>query len=392
MNRTEVRTTLALASVFSLRMFGLFLVLPVFVLYADTLAGATPLLAGIALGAYGLTQGLLQIPFGWASDRFGRKPLMVFGLALFALGSVIAAIAPDIVWTIVGRAVQGAGAIAAVITALLADLTRDEVRTRAMAAIGIAIGASFALALVAGPVLDAWIGVRGIFWLTAALAIAGIVIVTWGVPAEPDKAVGAAPLRRELWKALTDPSLRPLHAGIFVLHFALTAAFVALPPALAAFEIPHGRVYLPVLVASVLLMAPAVWLADRDRWREPLFLAALVVLALAFVALATGHGAFWPLVGALVAFFTAFNFLEAHLPAAVSRAAPAAGRGAALGVYSSGQFLGAFAGGAAGGAAYGFGGSAAVFWVVAAAVTAWFVMAAGTRRPAPGRAAGGAGA
>lgn len=387
MNRTEVRTTLALASVFSLRMFGLFLVLPVFVLYADSLAGVTPLLAGIALGAYGLTQGLLQIPFGWASDRYGRKPLLVFGLVLFACGSVIAALAPDIWWTIVGRAVQGAGAVAAVITALLADLTREETRTRAMAVIGVSIGVSFALALVAGPALDAAIGVRGIFWLTAALALGGVAIVLWAVPAESPRA--PSPPAGGFRAVLKERELLRLDGGIFVLHFVLTAAFVVLPPVLSGFDVPHGRVYLGVLVTSVAFMAPAAWLADREPWRRPLTVAALVLLAAAFVGLALGHHAFWPLVAALVAFFTAFNFLEAHLPAAVSRAAPADGRGAALGVYSSCQFLGAFAGGAAGGAMAGAAGATGVFWLAAGAVAVWLAWTAiGTRGSVPGRAAG----
>lgn len=391
MNRTEVRTTLALASVFSLRMFGLFLVLPVFVLYAEDLRGATPLLMGIALGAYGLTQGLLQIPFGWASDRYGRKPLLVAGLTLFAAGSVIAATAPDMLWTIVGRAVQGAGAVAAVITALLADLTRDEVRTRAMAAIGIAIGASFALALVAGPALDELIGVRGIFWLTAALALAGIAVVLWAVPAEPPRE--PTPPTGGFRAVLTEPELLRLDGGIFVLHFVLTAAFVALPPVLAGYDVPHGRVYLGVLLASVVLMAPAVWLGDRDRWRRPLTVAALTLLTAALAGLALGHSAFWALTTALVAFFTAFNFLEAHLPATVSRTVTAENRGAALGVYSSCQFLGAFAGGTTGGAAYGLGGAGAVFWLAAGAVVVWLCwVLLGTRGPAPGRAAGRGGA
>ena len=398
MNPAEVRTTFALAGVFALRMFGMFLVLPVFVLYADTLAGATPLLAGLALGIYGLTQGVLQIPFGWASDRFGRKPVLVAGLALFAAGSVVAAVAPDIGWTLAGRALQGAGAVAAVITALLADLTRDEVRTRAMAVIGIAIGASFALSLVLGPVLGAWIGVRGIFWLTALLAVGGIAIVIWAVPPEgirPSRQVdvGAAPLRRDLSAVAADRSLWPLFGGIFTLHFVLTAAFVALPPVLEAFGVPHGRVYLPVLIGSVILMAPAVFAADRPAWRRPLLLGALVLLGGALTALALTHAAFWGVVAALVAFFTAFNFLEANLPAAVSRAAPPARRGAALGAYSSCQFIGAFAGGLVGGAAYGWAGPAAVFWVAAALTLVWFAWTlAGTERPAPGRAGGPAGA
>lgn len=389
MNATEGRATAALAGVFALRMFGMFLVLPVFVLYADNLAGATPMLIGLALGVYGLTQGALQIPFGWASDRWGRKPVLVAGLLVFAAGSAMAALAPDIGWTIAGRALQGAGAIAAVLTALLADQTRDVVRTRAMAVIGISIGVSFAVSLVLGPLLGAAIGVRGIFWLTAGLAVFGIAVVIWGVPAEPKAAQtrGATLLRRDLLAVLADRSLHPLFGGIFVLHFLLTAVFVALPPAIDAFGVAHGRVYLPVLLGSVVLMLPAVLVADREPWRRWLLPAAVGLLAAALAGLAVAHATLPALITLLLFFFAGFNFLEAHLPAAVSQAAAPARRGASLGVYSSCQFFGAFAGGLAGGAAYGWAGSTGGFTVGASAAVAWLLWRlAGTRRGVPGRA------
>lgn len=379
MNTPERRATFALAGVFALRMLGMFLVLPVFVLYAVELPAASPLLAGLALGMYGLTQGMLQIPFGWLSDRYGRKPVLSAGLLLFAAGSVVAATAPDIWWTLAGRALQGAGAISAVVTALLADLTRDGIRTRAMAVVGVSIGASFALSLVAGPVLGAWIGVRGIFWLTAALAAAALWVVWRVVPAEPATGRGA-PVPGALRAALLAPGLRRLNFGIFALHFILTACFVALPQALAALPalagVPHAYVYLPVVAGSGLLMLPLVLAGDRPALQRPLTLATLALLVSALVAMAVGHGSLWPLTGALLAFFTAFNFLEASLPAAVARTAGATGRGSALGVYSSCQFLGAFAGGAAGGALYGTGGPALVFAASALVGAGWLAVSA----------------
>jgi MFS family permease len=377
MNDAELRATLALASVFGLRMLGMFLILPVFVLYATDLPGATPALMGLALGIYGLTQGLLQIPFGWLSDRVGRKPVITVGLLLFAAGSVVAALAPDMGWTIAGRALQGAGAVAAVLTALLADLTRDGVRTRAMAVVGITIGASFGLSLVLGPVLDAWFGVRGIFWLTAVLAGIGIAVV-WGVvPA----ASPAARAHDADGGALLAPGLLRLDAGIFVLHAVLMALFIVLPPALAEMPQlaarPHAWLYLPVLMASVILMLPLVFANERPRWRVLLQRGAILLLAAALATMGLGYGQWWPMVLALLAFFTAFNFLEASLPAAVSRVAPERGRGLALGVYSSSQFLGAFAGGALGGVLWGRAGGAAVLFAAAALALAWFAVVRG---------------
>jgi MFS family permease len=379
MNALERRATLALAGVYATRMFGMFLVLPVFVLYAQDLPGATPALMGLALGIYGLTQAALQLPFGWLSDRFGRKPVIIVGLLVFAAGSVVAAVADDVWVLLAGRALQGAGAIAAVLSALLADLTRDDVRTRAMAVVGVTIGASFVLSLVFGPLLEVAIGVPGIFWLTAGLAVVGIAVVWWVVP-EPDNPVpdrGSGAFAPRI-SGLTATLLR-LDFGIFALHFILTACFVALPPALAALPelagASHSTVYLPVLLGSGLLMLPLVLGADRPGVRLVLVRGMVVLLGLSLLGLVWAHTALWPLLGALLAFFTAFNVLEAHLPAEVSRAAPAHSRGSALGVYATCQFLGTFAGGAAGGVVWGLGGGAAVFGLCAVLAVAWFGVA-----------------
>ncbi len=368
MNPAERRATLTLASVYGLRMLGMFLILPVFVLYARDLPGATPALIGLALGIYGLTQGLLQIPFGWLSDKVGRKPVIALGLTLFAAGSMVAASAPDMVWTVIGRAIQGAGAVAAVLAALLADLTRDGVRTRAMAVVGVTIGASFGLSLVLGPVLDAWVGVRGIFWLTAVMALGAIAVVWWGVPESGLRGQRAAPTG-----GAANGSLWHLHLGIFTLHAVLTAMFVAVPQVLAELITrAHSWVYLPVLLVSVAFMVPAVLVADRPKWQRPLQLGAVAMLTVSFILMGGLSGTLWGLAVALVVFFTAFNFLEASLPAAVSRAAPGASRGTALGVYSSSQFLGTFVGGLLGGLLWGIGGPTAVFLGSAVLAAIWF--------------------
>ncbi len=352
MTSDERRATVGLAGIFGLRMLGMFIVLPVLAIYAETLPGGRDhALVGLALGAYGLTQAILQVPFGWASDRWGRKPVIVAGLVIFALGSFLAAWAPTIAWTIAGRTVQGAGAISAAVIALTADLTRDEVRTRAMAAIGITIGATFALSLVAGPVLMGIIGVPGIFVMTGLLALSAIGLLNRIVP-ESD-VPSSRPETPGQWKqVLKDTQLLRLNYGIFALHAALMALFVQVPFMLRDNGVPstrHWLVYLPVLVASVLLMYPAMLNADRPGRRKAVFVGAVTVLFAGQALLALAGASLTLTIAALVVFFTAFNLLEATLPSLISKFAPPAVKGTAVGVYSSVQFLGAFVGASIGG-------------------------------------------
>jgi MFS family permease len=379
MTPVERRATVGLAGIFGLRMLGMFIVLPVLAIYAESLPGGrNHTLVGLALGTYGLTQAVLQIPFGWASDRWGRKPVIVGGLMIFALGSFVAAWAPTIFWTIVGRTVQGAGAISAAVIALTADLTRDEVRTRAMAAIGMTIGATFALSLVAGPALTAVIGVPGIFVMTGVLAIGAIGLLLKAVPqsefvARPAQTPGQ-------WRgALADRQLLRLNYGIFALHASLMALFVQVPFMLRDEGIDTGRhweIYLPVLIASVVLMAPAMMQADRPARSKPIFIGAIAVLVAGQALLATAGGSFARTIGGLVVFFTAFNLLEAKLPSLISKFAPAEAKGTAVGVYSSVQFFGTFVGAAIGGWLSQHFGPTAVFAFCLALTAAWIAVGA----------------
>ncbi|HFE48936.1 MAG TPA: MFS transporter, partial [Chromatiaceae bacterium] len=305
-------------------MLGLFLILPVFALYAEHLAGTTPLLVGIAIGAYGLTQAILQIPFGMLSDHIGRKPVIVAGLLLFALGSVIAARADSIWGVILGRAIQGSGAVAAAIMALAADLTREEHRTKVMAMIGMSIGMAFALALVLGPILNDHIGVPGIFWVTAGLAVAGILIILFAVPTPPRSSLhrDAEAVPALLARVFRDGQLLRLDFGIFTLHMMLTSVFLALPLSLrdaGLAEARHWLLYLPVLIGSMLLMIPFVIAAEKYGRMKSVFLFAVALLALASIIFWQGAHALWALTLGLVVFFTAFNILEATLPSLVSR-------------------------------------------------------------------------
>ncbi len=388
MTPAERRATAGLASIYGLRLLGMFIVLPVFALYAQALpGGASHTLIGLALGAYGLTQALLQIPFGWASDRWGRKPVIYSGLVIFAIGSFIAAWAPDIGWSIAGRCLQGAGAISAAVLALTADLTRDAVRTRAMAVIGITIATTFALSLVAGPVLTAWIGVPGIFALTGALALAAMAVVRFAVPT-PTRVVpmrDAAP--RQIARVLADPQLLRLNYGTFALHAVLMALFTQIPFALRDHGLAIERqwvVYLPVLLLSMLFMLPFLKQVDRPARGKPLLNAAVLALAVAQVALALSLHSLFALAAAMTLFFTALNLLEAMLPAFISRCAPAEARGAAIGVNSSLQFLGAFVGAAAGGWLAEHAGAASVF-ILGVVLTALWLAASATMAPPPVR-------
>jgi len=381
----ERRAVTALGSIFALRMFGLFLIVPVFALYAQGLAGSTPLLVGLALGAYGLTQALLQIPYGLASDRFGRKPMLVIGILVFAAGSIVAAVADSIHGVILGRALQGAGAIAAVVLALVADLTRESQRTKAMAVIGVTIGATFMVSLILGPVLQGLMGVRGIFWLTAALAGAALVALHVAVPT-PRVAVrrDEAPLRQQFGRVVRDPGLLRLDLGIFLLHLSLTALFVVVPLVLVEQGYAasgHWRIYLPVIVLSVVGMVPLVYLSSRPGLLRPVMATAVALLALALGMLALRHTRFVWLVFALWVFFLGFNVLEAMLPSLVSRLAPPQAKGAAIGVYNSAEFLGAFLGGAMGGFLHGRFGVGAVFAGCAVLVVGWLAVVLAS--PAP---------
>lgn len=387
LNRSEKRATLTLASLYSLRMLGLFMILPVFSLYAGELAGVTPLLTGLAIGIYGLTQAVLQIPLGMLSDRIGRRPVIVGGLLIFALGSVVAALADSIAMVIVGRAIQGAGAIAAAIMALAADLTREEQRSKIMAAIGVSIGVSFVLSMILGPLLNHWVGVPGIFWITAMLALAGIAMVHLGLPRSivSRRRRDASAVPTELLGVLKDRQLLRIDLSIFSLHLLLTACFVALPLALrdnvGVEAAQHPWIYGPVLVIAILLMVPFVIIAEAKRKMKPVVLAAVATIAVGLALMGAFADSLTGIVVGLFIFFVAFNVLEATLPSWIAKEAPADKKGTAMGVYSSSQFLGAFVGGAAGGWIMGQWGAVAVFMVSAGLTLLWLALMIPMRSP-----------
>ncbi len=347
MTSLEWRASMGLASIFGLRMLGMFIILPVFALYAAQLPGGNDkTLVGIALGAYGLTQAILQIPLGWLSDRVGRKPVIMGGLVIFALGSFVAATATDIGWVILGRIIQGAGAISAAVIALTADLTREQHRTKAMALIGMTIGITFSVSMILAPVLYPVIGVPGIFAMTGVLALLAIAVVQWVIP-NAIKSQDTGP-NAPFAAVLRHIELLRLNWGIFVLHAVLMAIFVVIPPALVQDGLPqaeHWKLYLPVMLASFILMIPGVALS-HGKWRKAIFLVSVAVLFLAQSALMVGLGlgSVTGIAVALTIFFIAFNVLEASLPSLVTVVAPPGTKGTATGIYSSIQFFGAFTG------------------------------------------------
>ncbi len=388
MSPPELRATIGLASVYGLRMLGLFIILPVFAFYAEDLPGGDNYtLVGIALGAYGLTQAILQIPFGWLSDRIGRKPVIYLGLILFAVGSLIAAFATDIYWVIVGRIIQGSGAISAAIMALAADLTREEHRTKAMATIGMTIGMVFAISLVTAPVLNQWIGVPGIFAMTGILALIAIVIVKKIVP-DPqisrfhsDTETSAA----SFTSVLRDSQLLRLNYGIFALHATLMALWLVVPLTLRQAGMianNHWQIYLPVLVLSIIFIIPAIIYAEKKAKLKPVFIAAIAILLAAQLLLAITSDSIWGTATALLVFFTAFNLLEASLPSLISKIAPIGAKGTAIGIYSSTQFLGAFTGAASGGYLFGMYGSHALFTLCGLLLIVWLILAITMKAPA----------
>ncbi|HEX9802402.1 MAG TPA: MFS transporter [Gammaproteobacteria bacterium] len=386
MTASERRAAVSLAAIFSIRMLGLFMILPVFALYAEELEGVTSTQVGMAIGAYGLTQALLQLPFGMLSDRIGRKPVIAAGLLIFAIGSVVAALATTIEGVILGRALQGSGAVAAAVMALAADLTREDHRTKAMALIGISIGLSFVVAMVAGPLLNHWIGVPGIFALTAVLALGSIGLLYLAVPT-PERTTfhrDAEAEPAQFGRVLRDGQLLRLDFGILVLHLVLTASFVVLPLSLrdsGFLPAQHWQLYLPVMVAAMALAVPFIIIAEKRRRMKQVFSGAVAVLLLSLLALVWGHNHFWAIALLLLSFFTAFSLLEATLPSLVSKVAPAQSKGTAMGVYTSSQFIGAFLGGASGGLIHDMFGNGGVFLFCSALAALWLLAALSMREP-----------
>ena len=387
MTPTERKSVFSLAGIYALRMMGLFMILPVFTLYAERLEGNTPALVGIAIGVYGLTQALFQIPFGMLSDRLGRKKIITTGLIIFAAGSVVAATADTIYGVIFGRALQGSGAIAAAVMALTADLTREEHRLSAMAFIGISIGLSFMVSLVAGPVLNQWIGVDGIFWLTAALALGAIAVLLLVVPNPVQSTFhrDAMTAPQQLKEVVKDKQLLRLDAGVLILHMMLTATFVVLPLALRDVAQltteDHWMVYLPVMLLSMLTMIPFVILAESKRRMKEVFGAAVMTLAVAEVVLVFMYQSVAGIVFSLFLFFVAFNVLEATLPSLVAKMVMPDRKGTAMGVFSTSQFMGAFFGGTLGGTLHGAFGIEAVFGLCAVMAVVWFMLVSTMQSP-----------
>lgn len=385
MTPLELRASIGLSGIFGLRLLGMFVILPVFAIYAERLPGGDNLtLVGLAIGAYGLTQSLLQIPFGWWSDRYGRKPVVYVGLVIFAIGSFIAALAPNIYIVIIGRMLQGAGAISAAVIAMTADLTREDQRAKAMAMIGSTIGLTFALSLVASPWLDQVIGVPGIFALTGVLALAAILVMWRVIPDAPQTPPVPGRALKDFWNVLTDPQLARLNWGIFALHAVLMALFIVVPFGLRDAGLPlaeHWKVYLPVMLCSFVLMLPAVLQAGDPVRLRRWFIASIALLLAGQLALPWLDQNIWLLSLFLLIFFAPFNVLEAMLPTLTTRLAPAHAKGTAIGLYSTIQFFGTFLGAAAGGVLYHHWGAGAVIAFDAVLLAIWLILSIGMRVP-----------
>ena len=386
----EWRASTTLSGVYALRMLGMFLVLPVLALYAATLPGAenNKALVGLAMGMYGLTQAVCQLPLGMASDKFGRKKVIYIGLIVFAAGSFLAAAADSLPMLVAARAIQGAGAVSAAVTALLADLTRDEVRTRAMAMIGLSIGLTFSVSLVAAPVLAEWIGVPGLFVLTGILTVASIGVVAWLTP-NPEQSklhedAQAQPSR--MGEVLKNRQLLSLDFGIFALHAAQMALFTALPFAMLGLgldKVQHWKVYLPATLIGLVLMVPLIIVGETRNKLKQVFLLGIACIAVAQIGLLFGLHSIWLIAACLVVYFIGFNVLEASLPSMVSKIAPSDLKGTAMGVYNTMQSIGLFVGGACGGLLFQHYGFDGVFAFCSVLMLLWLVVALLAPAPKP---------
>jgi MFS family permease len=385
LNNIEKRAAFSLATVFGLRMLGLFMILPVFAIYGEELSGYSPIWLGLAIGAYGLTQALLQIPMGILSDKYGRKPIILIGLVIFCFGSIVAAMSDTIYGVVIGRSIQGMGAIASAVLALAADLSREEQRPKVMATIGMFIGVSFTVAMVVGPIVAEAFGLSGLFWFTAVLTVLAMVMIQFMVPNSVHRAPRGdnVALPAQLSKLIKHPQLTRLNWGVFILHMALTACFITLPKQFVdnglALE-QHWQLYLPVLLGSFFIMVPFMIIAIKKQREKLMFTFAVTLLTLSLLLMWALPSGFWSLVLSVGLFFTAFNYLEATMPSILSRIAPAGVKGSVMGIYSSSQFLGAFTGGLIGGILASNFGEKSIFLVMALFSLFW-VLAAATMKP-----------
>tara|TARA_R110001583_G_scaffold22238_2_gene83549 strand:- start:592 stop:1953 length:1362 start_codon:yes stop_codon:yes gene_type:complete len=386
LNPLEQRTAISLSLVFALRMLGLFMIMPVFAIYGQDLVGYSPMWVGLAIGAYGLTQAVLQIPAGMLSDKFGRRPIIYIGLIIFALGSLVAAFSESVYGVTLGRALQGAGAIASAVLALAADVTREEQRPKAMGMIGVSIGLAFTVSMVAGPVLAPLVGLKGLFLITALGALIGIAIVHFMVPRIVSKAPkgDTIAIPKLLANLAKNPQLLRLNLGIFILHTALTAVFIALPLQLQAMQLApaiHWHLYLPALLLSFVMIIPMIIIAAKKEKNRQFYLFAILLMAFSLVLMSVTEHSLVLMFVCIFLYFTAFNFLEASLPAFISMLAPAGAKGSAMGIYSTYQFLGAFFGGILGGVSYKLLGNSGLFLFLASLMLIWFFISWGLHNP-----------
>lgn len=385
MTQGERKATTALASIFALRMLGLFMIIPVFAVYGQQLTGSTPFLIGLAIGIYGLAQAVLQIPMGLLADRFNRKYLIIFGLLLFAIGGGVAAMSNSIWGVIAGRAIQGAGAISAVVMALLADLTREEQRTKAMSTIGMSIGLSFAVAFIIGPLIAGYFGLSGLFWATSILAILALALLK----IVPQPTIILKQHNDSYWQqfkqCLIHPELLRLNIGILVLHLVMTASFVLLPHLLIDYaHLPaeaHGWVYLPIVLGGFIAAVPAIIIAEKKQKIKSVFVFGIGLLMLSLIVLAQGYSHYVSLLVGISLFFIAFNLLEALLPSLLSKIAPTGSKATAMGIYSSSQFFGAFLGGVLGGILWEYHNIQLAYWLLVACALLWLIVALFMRSP-----------